>query len=99
MSDVADRLEAARVRAASEKASAKESFAAFRAAIRPGAVASRLSRRTVTTAREAGSDAADFASRHPVALGSVVVATGLALTARPIGRFLADEFGPTREEV
>lgn len=87
----------ARQRADEERRLAKAGFARLTGALKPGALASRVARKTGDAVSAAGSGAAAVVRDHPVAVASVAAGAGLIFTAKPFGRFLADELISTRE--
>ena len=88
----------ARAHADDEKRLAKLRFAQLKDALKPKALASRAARKAGDAVTSAGSGAASVVRNHPVAVASVAAGAGLALTAKPVGRFLADEFISTKED-
>ena len=99
MSDARERYEAARALAAEEKALALASFSELKDAVRPLAVVRRAGGRVGASVAAAGSKASRTVRRHPVAVASMTAGAGLALAAKPIGRFLAEEFDTDHEDV
>lgn len=97
MSTAADYREA-RARADAEKRLAKLRFGQLKHALKPGALAARAAHKAGDAASAAGSGAAAIVRDHPFAVVSVAAGAGLALTAKPVGRFLADEFISIRED-
>ena len=88
-------LEVLRAKAEAEKRHAKDSASQLMAALKLGALAKRIGRKASGRVTRAGTAAVDTVQRHPGLTAAVATGAGLALTAKPIGRFLADEFVDT----
>lgn len=85
-------VDAAKARAAEEKALAKQRLTELKASLRPSAIAGRLGRRTGASIKETVTAVTNTVRAHPTVAASVLTGLGMVLVAKPLGALLAEEF-------